>query len=394
VYFTDVGVRERLLGYLNFLGVPWNLKFLWAPLVDRFGSKRRWLVWMQGILGTLTVGIGLLAFRAASMPNLTPYLQATAVLLVAMAFLAATNDVAVDAYYLEAFPRSEDQASYSGYRVLAYRVSMVFARTGLVALAAWGGGRLGTLLGWGWAFGAGGATLIALALVHQLTLPRVERAPQTTSVVTSYLEAWRSYLLQDRVVLVLLFIAVYKLGDEILFSMATPFLMRELHVTKDQYAWIGGVVGAAGTIVGAMWGGVWIRRWGLARALFPLTLLMNLNIWAYIWLAWARPSPTTTLGLATIAAVHGYEQIAAGLGNAALLVFLLGTCKPQHRAAHYAIGSAIMSLGSSVLGGFGGWVVEQWGYRVLFLIAFAATVPSMVLLRWVPVKPAQSPALR
>ena len=184
---------------------------------------------------------------------------------------------------------------------------------------------------------------------------------------------------------------------EILFSMATPFLMRELAITKAQYSWIGGIVGAAATVAGAMIGGYWIKLWGLRRAIWPLTILMNFNIWAYIWLAWARPSPATTTGVAEIAFVHGYEQLAAGLGSAALLIFLLRTCKPGFTASHYAIGSAIMSLGSTVVGGFGGRIVEQVGYLNLFLIAFLASLPSMLLLIWVPLRdevpttPAPSP---
>ena len=81
---------------------------------------------------------------------------------------------------------------------------------------------------------------------------------------------------------------------------------------------------------------------------------MNFNIWAYVWLAWAKPDPATPHGFAMIAFVHGYENMAAALGNAVLLVYLLTTCKAEFKAAHYAIGSAIMSSPSRVVGGFGG----------------------------------------
>src|SRR6185503_12863075 len=114
--------------------------------------------------------------------------------------------------------------------------------------------------------------------------------------------------------------------------------------------------------------------------------LMNFNIWAYIWLAYARPDPTTTRGIATIAFVHGYEQLAAALGNAVLLVYLLGTCKPEFKASHYAVGSAIMSIPSRLIGGFGGWLVGSFGYPKFFLLGFLLSLPSMLLLFWVPIK--------
>jgi PAT family beta-lactamase induction signal transducer AmpG len=162
--------------------------------------------------------------------------------------------------------------------------------------------------------------------------------------------------------------------------------MRELHVTKGQIAWMAGLVGAIGSIAGTSIGGLWIKKKGLKKAIWPLTLLMNLNIWAYIWLAHSKPSATTMAGLGIISAVYCYEQIAAGLGNAVLIVFILRTCKKEFKAAHYAIGSAFMSLFSTIFGGFSGIIVERMGYLNLFLISFLATLPAMVLLFFVKIK--------
>ena len=390
VYFTDIGVKERFIGYLNFLGIPWNLKFLWAPLLDILGTKRRWLVAMQLLLGILTAALALVTGLIPAGADPTGYLIAIAGIFVAMAFLSATNDVAIDGYYQEGLTQRGDQAAYSGFRVMAFRGAMIYARSGLVAVVAIAASRLGgadRYAPWIWGFGAGAATLLALSLAHGLWLPRfeVERTRGSLDeVARGFVRAFSSYLRQERVVLVLIFIAVYKLGDEILFSMATPFLMRELGITKAQYSWVGGIVGAVGMVAGAMIGGWWIKRSGLKRAIWPMTILMNFNIWAYVWLAWSKPDPTRTPGIAVIALVHGYEQFAAGIGSAALLIYLLRTCKPDFRAAHYAIGSGIMSLGSTVVGGFGGRFVEAAGYLNLFILAFFASLPSMLLLLFVP----------
>ena len=113
---------------------------------------------------------------------------------------------------------------------------------------------------------------------------------------------------------------------------------------------------------------------------------MNLNIWAYIWLAWQHPLATTASGLMTIGSVYCYEQLAAGLGNAVLIVYILQTCKKEFKAGHYAIGSAFMSVFSTVFGGFGGIIVERMGYLSLFLIGFLATIPAMALLFFVRIK--------
>jgi MFS transporter, PAT family, beta-lactamase induction signal transducer AmpG len=388
VYYTDIGARLSYIGYLNFLGLPWNFKFLWAPFLDHYGSKRRWMALMQGLLGAALLGVAALNLGGVALMGGNG-LTWIALLFVFMAFAAATNDIAIDAFYMEGLPERRDQALFSGYRIMAYRLSMIFVRSGLVALAALlalsAGGNL--FRPWGWTFLAAAVIMLLLAFFHLRGLPRggesrSERPER--NIRQTFSQAFVTYLNQEKAALVLAFIVLYKVGDEIMFSMATPFLMRGLGMTKAQYAWVSGIVGAAGAVLGVMLGGWWIKKRGLRRAILPLTLLMNLNMWAYIALAWLRPNPATVGGIAAIAFVHGYEQVASGLGGAALLVFLLGTCQPEFKAAHYAIGSAFMSLFATVFGGFGGRIVEAIGFTLFFMLAFLATIPGMLLLRWVP----------
>ena len=393
VYFTDIGAKLRYIGYLNFLGIPWNLKFLWAPLVDLVSTRRRWQVVMQALVGGLMAVVALsnLVLPGSATPD--RWLGIVALVFVIMAFCAATNDIAIDAYYMEGLPDKREQAAWAGHRVLAYRLAMIFVRTGLVALAALVAGKVGThdpYTPWLVAFGVGAAAMLGVSAFHAAWLPRFEHERTGAAVITpravwrGFARAFGTYLQQPRVVAVLTFIVLYRVGDEILFSMTTPFLMRELGVSKGQYAGLAGIVGAAGTILGTMLGGHWIKARVLGRSIWPITLLMNLNIWVYVWLAWAKPDPATARGLTAIAVIHGYEQVAAGLGSAVLLVFLLRTCKPEFKAAHYAIGSAIMSVFATFFGGFGGRMVEAMGWVNFFVLAFVASLPGMALIPLVP----------
>jgi PAT family beta-lactamase induction signal transducer AmpG len=125
---------------------------------------------------------------------------------------------------------------------------------------------------------------------------------------------------------------------------------------------------------------------GLRRAMWPLTIVMNLNIWLYVWLSIAKPDPTTLSGVSIIATIHGIEQIAAGLGSAALLVFLLTTCSQDYKATHYAVGSAIMSITGTLIGGQAGRIVELIGYTNLYVLAFVAAIPGMALIPFVPMR--------
>lgn len=396
IYFTKLGVRELYLGYLNYLGLPWNLKFLWAPLLDAVGTKKGWQVCLQSALALLMVCVGALSYIAGGSSDPQSYLPWIAWAFVLMAFLSATNDIAIDGFYLEALPQRSDQALLSGYRVLAYRLSMVFARSGLVFLVPWCAARMThntPYHAWAVPFVVAGGVLFALAMFHWSFLPSVAPARGAEEgqgrfgwAKQVFVEGFRTYVAQPKVGLILAFIILYKLGDEILFSMVTPFLTRELGVSLEQYAWIGGIVGAAGTIVGAMIGGWWIQRVGLRRALWPLSLLMNLNILLYVWLAAAKPDPTTLSGLSIITTIHAIEQLAAGLGSAALLVFLLTTCSKEYRATHYAVGSAIMSIPGTLIGGQAGGLVELIGYTNLYIIAFVAAIPGMCLIPFVPIR--------
>lgn len=380
VFFTDMGVREAYLGFLNFFGIPWNLKFLWAPFLDIFGTKRGWMLRMQALIAIVTFAIALLA-GLYSKTQTVSVLQLIAFLFVGLAFLSATNDVAIDAYYLEGLTDPKEQAGYSGLRIMTYRFAVIYARSVLVAIAG--------AVNWFWGFTAGSATIVVYLLLSRFILPQFEakrekRHVSAAEIFNGFVESFRSYLQNDKIAMILVFVATYKLGDEILFAMNTPFLMRELGVTKLQLSWLAGFVGAFAAIAGSLFGAWWIKRQGLKKAIWPLTILMNFNIWAYVLLAWLRPQATTTDGLILIAIIHAYENVAAGLGNATLMVYLMRLCNVKFKAAHFAIGTAIMSLGSTLVGGFSGVIVENIGYMNLFILGFIAAIPSMILLFFIP----------
>jgi PAT family beta-lactamase induction signal transducer AmpG len=462
VFFTDIGMKERYLGYLNFLGIPWNLKFLWAPLVDIFGSKRSWMIAIQSIVTLLTAGVAVICFTSSN--NSDPVLSTSLLvaLFIAFAFVAATNDIVIDGYYIEGIPDQKEQAAYTGYRVFAYRIALIVAKFGIIyavgmysksaalkalpnTVAETAAGSISTMyVAWAYGFGAAALIMGLFTLFHIFALPdfetRTKKVTSARKVYQDFLLSFSSYLeisvdrtkialssgigalvvlstvliacklsyvqalaygllamlalliAQSRpmVALSLVFIIFYKIGDEIIFSMGTPFLKRYLMVSNDQLAWMSGLIGLVGSIAGTTLGGLWIKKTGLRKAIWPLTLIMNVNIAAYIWLAWAHPLATNVNGLITICGVYCYEQIAAGLGNAVLIVYILKTCKKEFKAGHYAIGSAFMSVFSSIFGGFGGVIVENMGYMNLFMIGLFATIPAMALMFFVRIPEEQN----
>ena len=358
--FTAMGASAEAVGLTALYGLPWNLKFLWGPVVDRYGTLRRWVVALQAALGIV---VGLIAWPAQRFD-----LAMVARALLVVAVLAATHDVAVDGFYMRALGKA-DQAALSGLRAAAFRVAMAAGKGGLVVLAG--------LLSWRASFFTAGATLLLLALVHALALPRErprEVGAAKASLARFYLDAYRTFLAQPAAGLALAFILVYRAGDALMFAMSTK-LLAHLGLGLVERGVLNGVGGAAG-IAGSMVGGLVISRLGLRRTLAPIALVQGLAVLLYVALAAREPS-AAWIHAAVIA-----ERVFEGVGGAALMVFIMSRCSGEYRASHFALGSAVMSVAAMVLGSASGFLLSQLGYPAFFALAYVATIPG-IFLAWI-----------
>lgn len=360
--FTAMGASAEAVGLTALYGLPWNLKFLWGPVVDRYGTLRRWVVALQAALG---IAVGLIAWPS---PRFDLAMVARALLVVAV--LAATHDVAVDGFYMRALGKA-DQAALSGLRAGAYRVAMTAGKGGLVVLAG--------VLSWRASFFTAGATLLLLALIHGLALPRERARPADAaprSLARFYLDAYRTFLAQPGARLSLAFILVYRAGDALMFAMSTK-LLAHLGLGLVERGVLNGIGGAAG-IAGSMVGGVVISRLGLRRTLAPIALVQGLAILLYVAVA-ARAPHVAWINAAVIA-----ERVIEGVGGAALMVFIMSRCSGEYRASHFALGTALMSVATMVLGTASGFLLTRLGYPAFFVLAYAAAIPGIFLARIVP----------
>ena len=272
--------------------------------------------------------------------------------------------------------------------------------SGLVYL----GGRHSWLLG----FGLAGGLMLILAVVHRVLLPpsagersrRASKVPERSGaeraahVRASYL----SFLRQDRAVVVVLFLLTYKLGDALMFNMS-KVMLRDLGVSTAERGVINGF-GTGASILGAMLGGAWIARSSLARAVVPITILMCATQPLYLLIA----APSLPMGAGNLADAPAYftawmapsltaitiimviEQLCGGMAVAAQMVFLMRRCHPDHKAAHFAFGTAIYAVSQMVTGTYSGWVYQAQGPLVYFALACVACIPCLVLVRWIPTR--------
>jgi len=363
VYFRTHGVSLADIGLISLAGLPWTLKFLWAPAVDLWGKRRSWVVICQGLLA-VDIALFLLLEPTQSSGILWT-------LLIALAVFSATQDIAIDAYTIELLEESE-MGPANGVRVSMYRVALICAGGVFVALAG--------LIGWRAAFATAAILLAGSALLSS-------RAPET-SVTQPLKESWtvtlehavigplQGFWQRPGVVYVMLFVLTFKLGDMALGPMVRPFWV-DRHFTPLQIGAIPGTVGVVSTIAGALLGGRLTKTWGLFRALWVLGIAQAASNLAYAAAAALPPSPSLMYSASVI------ESFCGGLGTAPFLAFLMSVCEKTQAATQYALLSALFGLTRSLSGAFSGLATQSVGYATYFTATFFLAWPAFALLPWV-----------
>lgn len=355
VFFRAHGVSLKEIGMMELLGLPWVAKPLWAPFVDRFGDRRHW------IAGCLVVLAGTLALHPvfdASHPGLFVW----GVLLL-FTLASATQDIAIDAHTIGFLERGEEGAA-NGLRVSFYRVAVIVAGGVLVFLA--------DFTGWAPTFLVGAAILLLLA-------PVVLRAPKAELIASERKRFFRpllEWLSKPGSIPTLVFILLYKLGDQAISPMIKPFWV-DRGLTLQEIGVISTTLGVAMTIAGALLGGFLTTRWGLIRGLVVMGIFQALSNLFYAVVA------LTAGGRAMIYAAGMFESFTQGLGTAAFLALLMRLCDKEHAGTQYALLSALFSLVRHISGAASGWATEALGYGPFFFYTFFLAFPAFALLPWV-----------
>jgi PAT family beta-lactamase induction signal transducer AmpG len=373
-FLTEIRASSTQIGSTSLLHLAVTFKFLWSPLLDLFGKRRTWLWGLQVLLG---LGMFVVASIAPSR-NLTAFWLAMA----AMSVVHATHDIACDGFYLQALDK-HDQALYSGTRLGAYRLALLVGSFPLVHLA---GSR-----GWLWGFGAAGVLMILTTLVNAVVMPHPpERDAREAASPTNrhygslraYLEAFRSFLAQPQAALVLAFLLCYRLGDIMMFAMSKP-LLRDLGVDTVHRSNLNGF-SIGSSIFGVIIGGLFAARYGLKRTLVPLIYAQNLAIPLYIAMAVFKPHLTAITGIVIV------EQFVGGLGMAGANVFMMQRCRRAFSASHFAFATSVVSIASTFSGYLSGPLNDRLGHPLFFTAAFVASIPSLILVLFVPKTPIEA----
>nr|WP_242464546.1 MFS transporter [Halorhodospira abdelmalekii] len=391
-WLRDLGIGLTAIGFLSWVGIAHSIKVVWAPFVDRLtlpllgpllGRRRSWMLLAQGTVALSLAGIAL--------TDPTEHLWLVAVWAVLAAFGSATQDVAIDAYRVEAVARHRQAAMAATY-VFGYRVALLAAGAGALHLAAWGDWTLAyavmaVLMGVGLA-----TTLIVREPevevsrdTHRLEQRVVDYLARTTSrgvrqrltawligaVVCPFADFFKRFGLPVAA-LILLFIATFRVSDIVMGVMANPFYL-DLGFTKEEIANIAAAFGLAMTLLGAALGGVLVSRFGIAPLLVATAVLAPVTNLTFSWLALLGPE---TYGL--IAAIVA-DNLSGGMAIAVFIAYLSSLTNTAYTATQYALFSSLMTLPGQFFGGFTGMLAEHVGWVWFFIVSASAGLPAIVL---------------
>jgi len=383
--YKKLGISNADLAfYTSWLYLPWVIKPLWSPLVDRFRTKRFWIVGLQ-----FFVGAGLAAV-ALSLPGPDFFRWSLAGFWL-LAFASATHDIAADGFYLLALSPSR-QAAFVGVRSTFYRLANIAGQGGLVYLA----GRLEVSTGdvrtaWAWVFVPPAAFFILAAFYHFLILPRPQGdgpVAGAAGLAGDWLEAFAAFFRKPAIGSILAFLLLYRLGEAQLVKLVQPFLLDArstggLGLGTSQVGVIYGTYGIIALTVGGIVGGLVVARYGLKRLLWPMLAAMHAPNLAYVWLAATQPADPLLISGAVVVEQFGY-----GFGFTAYMVFMMMIAEGAHKTAHYAIATGFMALGMMLPGMVSGGIQERLGYPAFFIWVCVATLPSLLATARVRVDPA------
>ncbi|MFA5522179.1 MAG: muropeptide transporter [Castellaniella sp.] len=359
------GVSLQSIGFLTLIGSAYTLKFLWAPLVDRYappwlGRRRSWMLATQLALGAGIAAMGLFS------PS--DHLLPLALLAVLVAFFSATQDIAFDAYSTDVL-RPGERAAGAALKVLGYRLAMI-ASGGMALILAdqW--------LGWHNTYFLMGGFMALCGVATSLAPEPEVRGEPPPSLREAVLAPLAEFFSRKGAVSILILIVFYKLGDAFAGALSTTFLLRGAGFTGTEVGAVNKVFGLAATIVGALAGGGIMARLGLYRSLMAFGILQAVSNFGY-WVLAVTPPHLFAMG-----AVVGIENLCGGLGTAAFVALLMGLCRQEFSATQFALLSALSAVGRTYLAGpLTPPLVDAMGWPLFFVITVLIALPGLVLLR-------------
>lgn len=366
-WLRDQGVSLTEIGLFALVGIPYAWKFAWAPFMDRWippflGRRRGWMVVCQLLL------IGFIGILGAFDPAQATW--AIAGLAAAVAFFSASQDVAIDAFRREILPDRELGLG-NAIHVQAYRISSLVPGSLSLILA--------DILPWSLVFWITAAFMLVGVLLSLAVEEPASELPEGQGLRNMLFAPFLEFLTRKGwrgVMLVLSFMVLYKLGDNMATALATPFYL-DMGFSMSEIGLVAKHAALWPAVIGGLLGGLLMMRLGVNRSLWVFGLVQLLSILGFAVLA---SSPAS---LWLLALVIGFEYLGVGLGTAAFTAFIARETSRVYAASQFALFTALAALPRTFANASTGALVETVGWYHFFLLCTLAALPGMLMLFWV-----------
>ena len=362
-WMVDVNVDLGTIGLFALVGLPYTLKFVWAPIMDRYspallGRRRGWLfIWQL----CLTASIALLGFS-----NPSQMLLMTALAALLLSFFSASQDIVIDAYRRESLADDEQGAGASLY-VGGYRTGML--------LATGGGLFLADHMAYHWVYLIM-ATAMSAGLIATLLAPEPEaKHGKPKTLQDAVVKPFKEFFTRDYAIIILIFIFLYKVGDTMAGQMTTPFYL-DLGFTKSEIAGIVKIFGFPITLAGTFIGGVLVMRHGIYKCLLWFGILQSISTAGFVWLNYMGDN------LFALTVVIAFENLSAGLGTAAYIGFIASLTDKRFTATQFALLTSFMGMPRVFAAAPTGYMVGAFGWSGFFLLCTLIAIPGIFLIIW------------
>jgi PAT family beta-lactamase induction signal transducer AmpG len=360
-WLKDSGATNTTIGILSYVALPYLLKFLWAPFIDRYplpllGRRRGWVLLMQLALAA-TIALFALQNPAAS-------LMPVAICAIAIVFFSATQDIAFDAYRTDV-AKPHERGLAAAANNLGYRTSAWIAAALALVIADYFGWRLGFMLLAVIMAGFGVATILAPEAEYTQGPPR--------TLKESLLVPLRELLGTPSAVVLILLVVLFKVGDAFALRLFTPFMM-DVGFSKTEIALVLKALFTASAVAGAVVGGIWMVKLGLVRSMLIFGVLQTVTNLLYYALALTGKSYPLMVAAVVM------DNMAGAMGNIASVALMMALCDVRFSAFQYALLSSFALMPRYMLGGPAGWIADNGGWDVYYIVSFFLAVPGLLMV--------------
>jgi len=369
-WLAKLNIDLKTIGLFSLIGLPYVLKYFIAPFIERycpFGINRRksWLVIFAILILVLGTALG------NSQPQNNFYI--TAIFGFLLALFAVSTDIILDSYRVDLADFYQSHGNSSSSFVSGYKIGMLLSSSGAIFLS--------TIISWNIIYIIFSSFITIMILVFVRFLPNINNHHQDGSIKTSLLAIFLKPLVQFKskgeLLIVIIFVLIYKISDQYILSMINPFL---LHLNYNEYeiSFVAKTFGTFGSIIGSIIGGILIGKFGIKNCLFYFAILHSISNLLFI------VQENIGHNLPILYMLTAFGTVSSGMTMSVYISYIMSQCSGKYSGTRYAFYSSLIGCSRVLLPSPSGYIVEIFGWKLFFILMIIISIPGIILTKFIP----------